>query len=75
MSDHVYRVVEWVGSSDQSIDHAIRNAVSEASKSLRDMRWYEVTATRGEIVDGQVGHFQVYLKLGFTLEGSRDGPV
>lgn len=72
MSDHVYRVVELVGSSDQNIDHAIRNAVSEASKSLRDMRWYEVTATRGEIIDGQVGHFQVYLKVGFTLEGSRD---
>lgn len=72
MSDHVYRVVELVGSSDQSIDRAIRNAVSEASKSLRDMRWYEVTGTRGEIVEGQVGHFQVYLKVGFTLEGSRD---
>lgn len=72
MSEHVYRVVELVGSSKESIDDAIRNAISEAGKSLKDMRWYEVTGTRGEIVDGQLGHFQVYLKVGFTLEGSRD---
>lgn len=72
MSDHVYRVVELVGSSKDSVDDAIRNAISEAGKSLKDMRWYEVTGTRGEIVDGQLGHFQVYLKVGFTLEGSRD---
>lgn len=71
MSDHVYRVVELVGSSDHSIDHAIRNAVSEASKTLRELRWYEVIGTRGEIVEGQVGAFQVYLKVGFTLEGAR----
>jgi dodecin len=72
MSEHVYRVVELVGSSKDSIDDAIRNAISEASKSLKDMRWYEVTGTRGEIIDGRLGHFQVYLKVGFTLEGSRD---
>ena len=72
MSEHVYRVVELVGSSKDSIDDAIRNAISEASKSLREMRWYEVTATRGEIMDGQVGHFQIYLKVGFTMEDSRD---
>ncbi|WP_367187563.1 dodecin [Phenylobacterium sp.] len=72
MSEHVYRVVELVGSSNDSIEDAIRNAITEASKSLRDMRWYEVTGTRGEITDGKVGHFQVYLKVGFTMEGSRD---
>lgn len=72
MSDHVYRVVELVGSSKDSVDDAIRNAISEAGKSLKDMRWYEVTGARGEIIDGQLGHFQVYLKVGFTLEGSRD---
>jgi len=71
MSEHVYRVVELVGSSRNSVDDAIRNAISEAGKSLKDMRWYEVTATRGEIIDGELGHFQVYLKVGFTLEGSR----
>ena len=57
MSEHVYRVVELVGSSKNSVDDAIRNAISEAGKSLKDMRWYEVTATRGEIIDGELGHF------------------
>lgn len=71
MSDHVYRVVEIVGSSTESVDDAIRNAISEAGKSIRELRWYEVKGIRGEILDGAVGHFQVTLKVGFTLEDSR----
>ncbi|MBA4792809.1 dodecin [Phenylobacterium sp.] len=71
MSDHVYRVVEVVGSSETSIEDAVRNAVTEAGKSMRELRWFEVMETRGEIADGQVRHFQVHLKLGFTLEDSR----
>jgi len=72
MSDHVYRVVEVVGSSETGIEDAVRNAVTEAGKSMRELRWFEVMETRGEIADGQVRHFQVHLKLGFTLEDSRD---
>ncbi|MFN3572490.1 MAG: dodecin [Phenylobacterium sp.] len=71
MSDHVYRVVEVVGSSETSIEDAVRNAVTEAGKSMRELRWFEVMETRGEIAEGQVRHFQVHLKLGFTLEDSR----
>ncbi|HXC30221.1 MAG TPA: dodecin [Stellaceae bacterium] len=70
MDDHVYRVIQIVGSSDKSIDDAIRIAVSRASKTLRELRWFEVVETRGHIADGKVSHFQVTLKVGFTLEGA-----
>jgi dodecin len=66
--DHTYRVTEIVGSSPESIDQAIRNAISRASTTLRNLDWFEVTETRGHIVDGDVGHFQVTLKVGFRLE-------
>jgi dodecin len=69
MDDHVYRVIQIVGSSDKSIDDAIRMAVARASKTLRELRWFEVVETRGHINDGKVQHFQVTLKVGFTLEG------
>jgi flavin-binding protein dodecin len=66
--DHTYRVTEIVGSSPESIEQAVRNAVSRASATLRHLDWFEVTEIRGHIVDGQVGHFQVSMKIGFQLE-------
>ncbi|AQZ95786.1 dodecin [Halopseudomonas phragmitis] len=71
MSDHhVYKKVEIVGSSKISIDDAINNAVAECSKSIKNVEWFEVTETRGHVVNGKVGHFQVVLKVGFRIEGS-----
>ena len=69
MSDHVYKVVELVGSSKDSIEDAIQTAIKRASQSLRDLRWVEVVQTRGHIENGEVRHCQVVLKAGFTLEG------
>jgi flavin-binding protein dodecin len=66
--DHTYRVTEIVGSSPESIDQAIRNAISRAGATLRNLDWFEVTETRGHISDGEVAHFQVTLKVGFRLE-------
>jgi hypothetical protein len=68
MDDHIYRVIQIVGSSDKSIDDAIRMAVARASKTIRELRWFEVVETRGHIEDGKVSHFQVTLKVGFTLD-------
>ena len=67
MSDHIYKVVELVGSSPVSIEDAIQGAVGRASKTLRNLRWFEVLETRGHIEDGKVDHYQVTLKIGFTL--------
>jgi len=69
MSDHVYKLVELVGSSTVGIDDAIRNAIAQAAKTVRHLDWFEVTETRGHIADGKVAHFQVTLKAGFRLEG------
>ena len=68
MSDHTYRVVEIVGSSQSGIDDAIRGAVEDASKTIRNIGWFEVVETRGHVEDGKVKHFQVTLKIGFTLD-------
>jgi flavin-binding protein dodecin len=68
MSEHVYKVVELVGSSPTSIEDAVNNAISRASQSLREIRWFELVNTRGHVEDGKVGHYQVTLKVGFTLE-------
>ena len=68
MSSHTYKVVEIVGSSPNGTDDAIRNAIAEAGKTLRHLDWFEVVQTRGHLVDGKVGHFQVVLKVGFRLE-------
>jgi dodecin len=68
MNDRVYRVTEIVGASDKSIDDAIRTAVTRASKTIRNMGWFEVVQTRGHIDKGNIAHFQVTLKIGFTLE-------
>lgn len=69
MSNHVYKKIEITGSSSDGIQHAIENAIAKASQSIRNMRWFEVTETRGHIEDGKVGHWQVTLKIGFTLDG------
>ena len=66
--DHVYRVIEIVGTSEDSIDDAIRQAVARAEKTLRNLRWFEVIETRGDIADGAVAHWQVTVKIGFTLD-------
>ncbi|MCW9009294.1 dodecin [Marinobacter sp.] len=71
MSDHhVYKKVEIVGSSKTSIEDAIQNALDECGRSVRNMEWFEVTETRGHIVDGKVGHYQVSLKIGFRIADS-----
>jgi dodecin len=66
--DHVYRVTEIVGSSPESLDRAIRNAVARANSTLRNLDWFEVTEIRGHIADGDVAHYQVTLKVGFRLD-------
>jgi dodecin len=68
MPDHVYSITEIAGSSSTSLDDAIRNAVSTASHTLRNLEWFEVTEIRGHIANGQVGHYQVQLKLGLRYE-------
>ncbi|KLK92534.1 dodecin flavoprotein [Microvirga vignae] len=68
MDDHVYKVVELVGSSTESIEDAIQTAISRAGKTLRNLRWFEVLQTRGHVENGEVRHYQVVLKAGFTLE-------
>ncbi|MBM3114769.1 dodecin [Jeongeupia naejangsanensis] len=68
MSEHVYKLVELVGSSTQGSDDAIRNAIAKAAQTIKHMDWFEVTETRGHIVDGKVGHWQVTLKVGFRVD-------
>jgi len=68
MSDHVYKIVELVGSSRTGIEDAIATAIAKAHETIRHMRWFEVVETRGHIEDGKVAHYQVTLKVGFTLE-------
>ena len=66
--DHVYRVIEIVGTSEESIEDAVTSAISRASSTLRNLRWFEVVRTSGHIVDGAIQHYQVTLKVGFTME-------
>jgi hypothetical protein len=68
MSDHVYRVVEVVGSSPDGIDAAVRNAVARVSATTRNLDWFEVTEIRGQLAEGDVAHVQVGLKVGFRIE-------
>ena len=68
MSKHTYKVVEIVGSSPSSIDDAIKTAVVDAAKTIRHIGWFEVVETRGHVEEGQVAHFQVTLKIGFTID-------
>ena len=69
MIDNVYKVIEIVGSSATSIEDAIEGAIARAATTVRDIRWFEVLETRGHVEDGKVAHYQVTLKIGFTLAG------
>ncbi|QBQ55864.1 dodecin [Nitrosococcus wardiae] len=70
MSDHVYKKIELTGSSTQSIEDAVQQALNKASKTLHNLRWFELAETRGEIDDkGQIKHWQVSLKVGFRIDG------
>jgi hypothetical protein len=69
MSNHIYKKIELVGSSPEGIEDAVKNALAKASKSLRNIRWFEVIETRGHVEDGKIGHWQVTIKVGFTLDG------
>ena len=71
VADNIYSKTEIVGSSDVSVDEAIRGAVRRASQTLRDVSWFEVSEIRGHVQDGEVGHFQVTLKVGFALEDTK----
>jgi flavin-binding protein dodecin len=71
MDEHIYRVIEIVGTSDKGIDDAIKAAISRASATLRNLRWFEVVRTSGHVNNGEVAHFQVTLKVGFTMESAR----
>lgn len=68
MSDHVYKIIELTGSSEKSMEDAIQNAVNRAGKTLRHLRWFQVTDTRGHLEEGRVTHWQVTVKIGMTLE-------
>lgn len=69
MADNVYSISEIVGSSAKSIDDAVRGGISRASQTVRNLDWFEITEIRGNIERGQLGHFQVTMKVGFRLEG------
>ncbi|HUJ01140.1 MAG TPA: dodecin [Usitatibacter sp.] len=68
MSDHVYKILELTGSSAKDMESAVQNAIAKAAKTIRSMQWFEVTGTRGHIANGKVAHWQVTVKIGFTLE-------
>ena len=68
MADHVYKLLELTGSSTKSIEDAIQKAIAKANETVRNIHWFEVTETRGHVTDGKVAHWQVSLKVGFTLE-------
>ena len=68
MSDHVYKQIELTGSSSVSIEEAVSNAIAKAHETIRNIHWFTVTETRGHVVDGKVAHWQVTIKIGFTLE-------
>jgi flavin-binding protein dodecin len=70
MDDHIYKVVELVGTSEKSIEDAVSLAIERASRTVRHLRWFEVLETRGHIEDGKVKHYQVTLRVGFTMEGA-----
>ena len=69
--DHIYRVIELAGTSEKSIEDAVSSAIARANQTIRNLRWFEIVQTRGHIENGKVAHFQVTLKVGFTMEGAR----
>lgn len=68
MTEHVYRIIQLTGTSIKSSDDAVRNAIARAAKRVHKLRWFEVLETRGDIHEGEVKHWQVTIKVGFTLE-------
>jgi flavin-binding protein dodecin len=68
MSDHIYKTIELVGSSTKGMEDAVQKAVAKASETVRNLRWFQVLDTRGQIEGGRVAHWQVAIKIGFTLE-------
>jgi flavin-binding protein dodecin len=72
MQDQIYKLLDLVGSSETSIEDAIQRAIQRASETVRNLRWFEVVQIRGYIGDGQVQHYQVTLKVGFTLEATSE---
>ncbi len=68
MSDHIYKKIELIGSSPDGIEDAVNNAVNRAAKTVRNMRWFEVSEIRGHIQDNKIDHWQVSVKIGFTLD-------
>ena len=68
MSNHVYKLLELAGSSTTSIEDAVQSAIAKAHQSVRNIQWFTITETRGHVSDGKVAHWQVMLKVGFTLE-------
>lgn len=71
--DHVYKVIELVGSSPDGIEAAVDNALARADQTVQNMRWFTVEEVRGHIEDGRVGHYQVVVKVGFALEDAAAG--
>ena len=67
MSDNIYKVIEVVGSSETGIEDAVERAIARAATTIRDIRWFEVKETRGHVEEGRVAHYQVTLRIGFTL--------
>jgi flavin-binding protein dodecin len=68
MHEHVYKVIELAGSSAVGVEDAVQNAIAKASKTLSNLQWFQVTETRGHIADGKIAHWQVVIKVGFTLQ-------
>lgn len=68
MSNHVYKSLELTGSSPKSIEDAVQTAIAKAHETVRGIQWFQVTETRGHVTDGQVAHWQVTVKIGFTLD-------
>ena len=69
MSDNVYKIIEVVGSSPTGIEDAVEKAIARAASTIHEIRWFEVKETRGHVEDGRVAHYQVTLRIGFTLKG------
>lgn len=69
MSDHVYKQIKLTGSSTESIEDAVKNAITKASATVKNMRWFQIIDTRGHIENNQLAHWQVTIEVGFTLEG------
>jgi dodecin len=68
VADHVYQTIELVGSSSRGMEDAVQQAIAKAAETVRNLRWFEVLETRGHIEEGRIAHWQVTVKLGFTLE-------